>query len=162
MMRLINHLSNNHYKYIESFLLTILIYILGKSLKTVMEKIKYKLEFPIQSSPSLLFQYISTPSGMAEWYADNVNSRGELYTFMWSDSEEEAMLLSSRPDERVKFRWLEDEDESYYFEMRIQVDGVTNDVSLIITDFAEEDELEANKMLWENMIANLKQTLGSR
>src|SRR5699024_2690449 len=127
-----------------------------------MEKVKYKLEFPIQSSPSLLFQYISTPSVMAEWYADNVNSRGELYTFMWSGSEEQAQLLSSRPDERVKFRWVDEEDDSCFFEMRIQVDEVTNDVSLIITDFAEEDEVEENKMLWENMIANLKQTLGSR
>ena len=96
-----------------------------------MEKVKYKLEFPIQSSHSLLFQYISTPSGMAEWYADNVNSRGELYTFMWSGSEEQAQLLSSRPDERVKFRWVDEEDDSCFFEMRIQVDEVTNDVSLI-------------------------------
>lgn len=127
-----------------------------------MEKIKYKLEIPIQSSPSLLFQYISTPSGLTEWFADNVNSRGELYTFMWADSEEEAKLLSSRPDERVKFKWLEDEEEPYYFELRIQVDEVTNDVSIIITDFAEKDEVEESKMLWENMIANLKQTLGSR
>lgn len=127
-----------------------------------MKKIKYQLEFPIQSSPSLLFQYISTPSGMGEWYADNVNSRGELYTFMWSGSEEQALLLSSRTDERVKFRWLEEEDESYFFELRIQIDEVTSDVSLIITDFAEEDEVEGNKLLWENMVANLKQTLGSR
>src|SRR5690625_4165734 len=129
-----------------------------------MEKIKYQMEFPIQSSPSLLFQYISTPSGMGEWYADNVNSRGELFTFMWSGSEERARLLSSRMDERVKFRWLEDEevDEPYFFELRIQVDDVTNDVSLIVTDFAEEDEVEGNKLLWESMVENLKQTLGSR
>lgn len=127
-----------------------------------MEKVKYQMEFPIQSSPSLLFQYISTPSGMGEWYADNVNSRGELFTFMWSGSEEKAKLLSSRIDERVKFRWLEDENNPYFFELRIQVDGVTNDVSLIVTDFAEEDEVEGNKLLWESMIDNLKQTLGSR
>ncbi|HLS12571.1 MAG TPA: START-like domain-containing protein [Flavobacteriaceae bacterium] len=127
-----------------------------------MEKIKYQMEFPIQSSPSLLFQYISTPSGMGEWYADNVNSRGELFTFIWSGSEEKARLLSSRTDERVKFRWLEDDDEPYFFEMRIQVDGVTNDVSLIVTDFAEEDEVEGSKLLWESMVDNLKQTLGSR
>ena len=40
-------------------------------------KVKYELEFPIQSSPQLLYQYISTPSGLSEWYADNVNTRGE-------------------------------------------------------------------------------------
>lgn len=128
------------------------------------DKIKYELEFPIQASPSLLFQYISTPSGLSEWYADNVNSRGEKFTFIWDGSEEDAKLLLKKNGERVKFRWLEDEEEgnSYYFEIRIQVDEITKDVSIMLTDFAEEDELEESKMLWENMIASLKQVLGSR
>ena len=57
------------------------------------EKIKFELEFPIQVSPSLLYQYISTPSGLSEWFADNINSRGEVFTFIWGESEEEAKLL---------------------------------------------------------------------
>lgn len=126
------------------------------------EKVKYELEFPIQASPSLLYQYISTPSGMSEWFADNINSRGELYTFIWGESEEEAKLLTKKSGERIKMRWLDDEDTSYYFEMRIQVDEITKDVSLMITDFAEEDEIEESKMLWENMISDLKQVLGSK
>ena len=126
------------------------------------EKKKYELEFPIQASPSLLFQYISTPSGMSEWFADNINSRGEIFTFIWGESEEEAKLLTKKSGERIKMRWLDDEDTSYYFEMRIQVDEITKDVSLMITDFAEEDEIEESKMLWENMISDLKQVLGSK
>lgn len=125
------------------------------------DKIKYEMEFPIQVSPSLLYQYISTPSGLSEWYADNVNSRGEYYTFIWSQSEERARLLSKKSPERIKFRWDEDEDEEFYFELRIQVDEITKDVSLMVTDFAEEDEIEEGKMLWENMISNLKSILGS-
>lgn len=119
------------------------------------------MEVPIQVSPSLLYQYISTPSGLSEWYADNVNSRGEYYTFIWSGSEERAKLLSKKSPERIKFRWVEDEDEDFYFELRIQVDEITKDVSLMITDFAEDDEVEEGKMLWENMISNLKSILGS-
>ena len=65
-------------------------------------KIKYELEFPIHASPSLLYQYISTPSGLSEWFADNVNSRGEIFTFIWDDSEEKAKLVSKRSGERVK------------------------------------------------------------
>ncbi|UZO79589.1 START-like domain-containing protein [Aquimarina sp. ERC-38] len=127
------------------------------------DKIKYELEFVIQSSPQLLYQYISTPSGLSEWFADNVNSRGELFIFIWDDSEEEAKLLSKKSGERVKFRWVEDEEEGndYYFEIRIQVDEITKDVSLMVSDFAEEDETDESKMLWENMIGNLKQVLGS-
>lgn len=125
------------------------------------EKIKYEMEFPIQASPSLLFQYISTPSGLSEWYADNVNSRGEFFTFIWEGSEEKAKLLSKKTDERIKFRWVDDEDTPYFFELRIQVDDITKDVSLMITDFAEEDEIDEGKMLWDNMVSDLKQILGS-
>jgi len=126
------------------------------------DKIKYEMEFPIQASPSLLYQYISTPSGLSEWYADNVNSRGELFTFIWDGSEEKAKLVSKKNGERIKFRWIEDEDTPYFFEIRIQVDDITKDVSIMVTDFAEDDdEIAEGKMLWENMISNLKQILGS-
>ncbi|MDG1715365.1 START-like domain-containing protein [Lacinutrix sp.] len=125
------------------------------------EKVKYEMEFPIHASPSMLYQYISTPSGLSEWYADNVNSRGELFKFIWDGAEEQAKLLTKKSGERIKFRWLEDEGESYYFEIRIQVDEITKDVSIMITDFAEEDEIEEGKMLWENQISDLKQVLGS-
>lgn len=127
------------------------------------EKIKFEIEFPIHASPQLLYQYISTPSGLSEWFSDNVNSRGELFTFIWDDSEEQAKLLSKKNGERVKFRWIEDEEEGLltFFELRIQVDEITKDVSLMIVDFAYEDEIDEVKMLWENQVSSLKQVLGS-
>ena len=126
------------------------------------EKVRFDIEFPIHASPQLVYQYISTPSGLSEWFSDNVNSRGELFTFIWDDSEEQAKLLSKKSDERIKFRWVADEDDkSVFFEIKIQVDEITKDVSLIVTDFAEEDEVDEAKMLWENQISSLKQVLGS-
>ena len=126
------------------------------------EKVRFEIEFPIHASPQLVYQYISTPSGLSEWFSDNVNSRGELFTFIWNDSEEQAKLISKKSDERVKLRWLADEDDkSVFFEIKIQVDEITKDVSLIVTDFAEEDEVDEAKMLWDNQISSLKQVLGS-
>ena len=125
------------------------------------DKIKYEMEFPIQASPSLLYQYISTPSGLSEWYADNVNSRGEMFTFIWNGAEEKAKLVSKKNGERVKFKWIDDEDTPYFYEIRIQVDDITKDVSIMVTDFAAEDEIDEGKMLWENMISDLKSILGS-
>ncbi|VXC36827.1 conserved hypothetical protein [Flavobacterium sp. 9AF] len=126
-------------------------------------KLKYELEFPIHASPSLLYQYISTPSGLSEWFADNVNSRGELFTFIWDDSEEKAKLIAKRTGERVKFRWLDEEgsDTDYFFEMKIMEDEITKDVSLVVVDFSEEDELQESKLLWENQVSDLKHVLGS-
>ncbi|WP_178988638.1 START-like domain-containing protein [Winogradskyella schleiferi] len=128
------------------------------------DKEKYEMEFVIQASPALIYTYISTPSGLSEWFADNVNSRGELFTFIWDGSEEQAKLLSKKTGERIKFRWVSDDEDgsAYYFEIRIQVDEITKDVSLMITDFAEEDEIDEGKMLWTNQIGSLKQVLGSR
>jgi uncharacterized protein YndB with AHSA1/START domain len=124
-------------------------------------KIKFEIEFSIHASTSLLYQYISTASGLAEWFADNVNSRGEIFTFIWDDNEEKAKLLSKKTGERVKFRWLADEETSYFFEMKIVEDEITKDVSIVVTDFAEEDEVEESKMLWENMIQELKHLIGA-
>ena len=124
------------------------------------DKIKFEIEFVIQSSPQMLYQYLATPSGLSEWFADNVNSRGEKFTFIWDGAEEEAKLLKRKTDEFVRFAWEEAEDDSY-FEMKIIVDEITKDVSLFITDFAEDDEVEESKMLWTNQVSDLKQVLGS-
>ena len=95
--------------------------------------------------------------------ADNVNSRGERFTFIWDDSEETALLLQKKNNDKVKFQWQNDEEDDgeYYFEFKIQVDEITKDVSLIVTDFAEEDELEESKMLWDNLVSDLKQVIGA-
>lgn len=128
-----------------------------------MSKIQFEIEFVIQASPQLLYQHMHTPSGLSEWFADNVNARTEKYTFFWDDSEEEALLLKKKANEFVRFRWLNDEEDQddCYFEMRIVVDEITKDVSVVVTDFADDDEVEETKMLWESQIGDLKQVLGS-
>ena len=126
------------------------------------DRIKFEMEFPIKVSQKLLFQYISTPSGLSEWFADNVNSRGEIFIFIWDDSEESAKLIRKINNEKIQFQWLDDEETDYYFELRIQFDEITKDVSLIVTDYAEnEDEVEESKLLWTNQISDLKKVLGS-
>jgi len=126
-------------------------------------KVRYEIEFPINSSPQLLYQYISTPSGLSEWFADNVNSRGEFFTFIWNDSQEKARLASKKSGEKVKFRWVDEnnKDTEYFFELNILEDELTKDVSLMVVDFAEEDEVDEAKLLWENQISDLKHVIGS-
>ena len=127
-----------------------------------MSKVKFELEFPIHASPSMLFNSLATPSGLEEWFADRVNSRGKLITFIWDDSEEEAKILSKKNNERIKFKWEESEDDESYFEFRIEVDPLTKDVVVIVTDFADDDEaVEEAKMLWESQIESLKNSIGA-
>ena len=124
------------------------------------DKVKYELEFVVKSSASLLYKYLATPSGLSEWFADNVNSRGEIFTFIWDDTEEQAKLVTKKVNQFIKFKWLEDESKETYFEFRIQIDDITKDVALLITDFAEEDELEEARLLWESQVDDLHGVLG--
>lgn len=127
-----------------------------------MEKVKFELEIPIHASPNMLYQYISSPSNLQEWFADKVNSRGKIFSFIWDGAEEKAELITKKSDDRIRWKWLESEDDDSYFEIKIQVDPLTNDVSLIVTDFADdEDEIEESKQLWENQIDELKHTIGA-
>ena len=86
----------------------------------------------------------------------------EIFIFIWDGSEEKAKLLQKTNGEKIKFQWIDDEATNYFFELRIQFDEITKDVSLIVTDFAEDDdEVEESKLLWTNHISDLKMVLGS-
>ena len=121
----------------------------------------FQIEFPIRSSLRILYNQISTPSGLSEWFADNVNLNGKNYTFFCDGDEQEAQLLSKKNNQSIKFRWT-DEPKDTFFELKIVIDDITQDISLIITDFAEdeEDEEEA-KLLWNKQIEKLRQSIGS-
>ena len=122
--------------------------------------IKYELEFQIRSSVNILFGCLSTPSGLSEWFADDVNCNRDLYTFIWGDSEQQAKLMTMSNNYFVKFRWI-DFPENTFFEFRIEVDEITNDVTLKVIDFADEDEVEEGKDLWISQVNTLMKNLGS-
>ena len=85
----------------------------------------------------------------------------KLLLFFGDDSQEQATIISKKNGEKARYKWIESGDDESYFEFRIQVDEITKDVSLMVTDFAEEDEVEESKMLWENQIDELKHRIGA-
>lgn len=125
--------------------------------------VKYELEFIINTSTKVLYNLMSTPSGLSEWFADDVNIRDNVFTFIWDGSEEKARLISKKKGEYVKFQWLEHEEEGEdtYFELRIRIDDLTKEVALIVTDYAEDDEVEEAQLLWENQVNELMHVLGA-
>ncbi|MDZ4839961.1 MAG: START-like domain-containing protein [Bacteroidota bacterium] len=120
---------------------------------------KYTMEFVINSSPEFLYTYISTPTGLSAWFADDVNLDAETMTFFWEGSQETARLLSNRTNSMVKFQWVE-RDESEYFLFQIHQDELTGDTSLFVTDFEEEDEIDEAKMIYTVAVDRLRDTIG--
>ena len=126
-----------------------------------MSLIKYSIEYPIKTSISILYKRLTTPSGLSEWFADNVNIKNDVLTFYWDGSEEDAIILKMKKHEFIRFQWVDDEGEEKYFEFFIQVHNMTKDISLIVTDFADdEQEKEDGIQLWDKQIDNLKNAIG--
>lgn len=135
--------------------------ILQEMIYSMSEKTKIHLEYIINCSPKVLYNRLSTAAGLAEWFAENVTVKGKKYTFTWEGLEQHAEKTLHKENQLVRFNWIDDEDEDSYFEFKITQDELTNDVSLIVIDFAEEDEIDETKNLWDTQISDLKHILGS-
>lgn len=119
-----------------------------------------RLEFFLKTSPAVLFSRISTASGLAEWFADNVKVDGKILTFIWGSTEQQARILTMIPNESIRFRWLDMEPFSE-FGFNIMQDELTGDVALIVIDNADEEDAEDSSKLWCTQVAKLKHMIGS-
>jgi uncharacterized protein YndB with AHSA1/START domain len=118
------------------------------------------IEFPIKASPALLFNYISTPSGLSQWFCNDVDIRNNTYKFKWDGEETSAELLKKVNNKSMKFKWMNTEKEEF-LEFDINVDELTDDVALVITDYAEEGDEKNTIQLWESQVHDLKSCIGA-
>ncbi len=128
-----------------------------------MTRKKITLEYILHTSPSVLYPRLATPSGLCDWFADDVDLQDKLFTFKWGkDSEQKALLLSKRQNHHARYIWEEDHQANLdtYFEFKIDKDELTSELALIITDFVEEDEIEEQEELWTTQVEKLKHNLG--
>jgi len=122
---------------------------------------RFELEYIVHSSAQILFEFLTSPSGLSEWFCDDVNIRNGIYSFKWEENEQQARVVKLIEDKQVRFQWVDKTDNSY-FEFRIEKDDLTNDISLLVVDFAETtEECASSTLLWNSQIAKLLHVLGS-
>lgn len=119
----------------------------------------YTLEYPIRCSPTILYEFLSTSSGLQEWFADKVDDQDGIFYFSWSGSEETADVVEQEEDKFIRFHWSH-APKGEYFEFRIEKSEVTNQTILVINDFAEKREIKDQSMLWDHQVKDLFQRLG--
>ena len=125
-----------------------------------MERVSFNMEFIFRASPAILYKFLTTPSCLIRWFCDAVEIQDDVFIFNWQGYEEEAELIDDIEEERLRFRWLDAENESEYFEYRIYKSDVTGETILEITDFADKDEVQEQKDLWQNQIEKLRKETG--
>ncbi len=124
------------------------------------KRVEYTLEYPVRCSPGILYEFLSTPAGLQEWFADRVDLRDHTFSFSWNGTTEKAELLEKGDDEFVKFRWTAS-PKGEFFEFRIQISEVTSETILLIRDFAEKKEVADQSLLWDYQVKDLLHRIGS-
>ena len=125
-----------------------------------MSKQLYTLEYPVRCSPSILFEFLSTPAGLQEWFADKVDERDNVFFFSWNGSSQRAEVLESQEEKFIRFHWL-DAPKEEYFEFSIEKSEITNQTILVVKDFAEKREVKDQSMLWNYQVKDLFHRIGS-
>lgn len=122
---------------------------------------KIELEYIFSSSVKVLFSRLSTAAGLSEWFADDVFQKGDQFIFIWNGMEHPATLVELKPNSLVRFQWDDAEEEEEYFGFDIHVEPLTGDVALIVTDYADEDEIADSTELWNKQMDILHRNLGA-
>lgn len=126
-----------------------------------MKKIKFTLEYQLNcSSPSVIWNSIGKPLGLAEWFSDGVTVKGNEYTFLWEDFEQTAILIQQKTNSFIRFQWIDDIDTDCYFEIKLIKTELSNNLALVITDFAEKQEIDDLKMLLNKQVEILRRKKG--
>ena len=120
----------------------------------------FSLEFKVRCSPTILYEFLSTPAGLQEWFADGVDQRESTFYFNWNGSVDTAEMIENFENQYVRYRWDYAPKEEF-FEFRIEQSPLTGDTMFKITDFAEKADLKDQERLWNSQVADLKHRIGS-
>jgi uncharacterized protein YndB with AHSA1/START domain len=125
-----------------------------------MKRSKVEMEFILRASPTLIYQFVTTPACMIRWYCDEVEINEDLFSFVWNGNIEDAEMVDDIEDERVRYKWLDADNEKEYFEFRTYRSDVTQETILEITDYCDLGDEKSTKDWWTQKVNILKQECG--
>jgi uncharacterized protein YndB with AHSA1/START domain len=124
------------------------------------KKVLYTLEYPVRCSPGILYEFLSTPAGLQEWFADKVDEKDGVFSFSWNGAPDRADVLEREQDKFIRFHWQHAPKEEF-FEFAIEKSEITNQTILVVKDFADKKEIKDQSQLWEYQIKDLFHRLGN-
>jgi uncharacterized protein YndB with AHSA1/START domain len=130
-----------------------------------MVKNKFVSDYQINASKKIVFHYLSTASGLEEWFADEVRiDEDKNYIFHFDGEDHFARLATMRLNSHVKFEFfdpknVETQDHSY-IEFKLDENELTQSLFLKVTDYSSDYQEEELSAIWDSMIAKLKEIIG--
>lgn len=121
---------------------------------------KIELEFIFRASPAIVYSFLTAPATLVRWFCDEVDIQDDIYTFSWEGAEEQAEMIDDIEEERVRFKWLDADDEEEYLEFRMYKSTITNETIVEITDFCDDDEVDEVSDLWNTQMSKMRVECG--
>lgn len=125
----------------------------------MVSKHTYEEEFPFKASPKLLYNFISSPGGLQQWFAQNVViDRDQNYVLTW-DERPHVATVTKKINKSTRFEFHGDEEGNVleFTLLQAELDGST---FLKVTDTSDNDDEEDLQELWEELIFKLKELVG--
>ena len=130
-------------------------------------KQRLNIEYPLRTkSPNIVWEQISTAHGLERWLADHIEElEDDVISLTWGEvwTEHhtlEAKILERQKNNLIRLQWVNEDDPEAYWEMRIGKSDLTHYLTLFITDFAEDDDADGLKILWESNLDRLHRASG--
>jgi uncharacterized protein YndB with AHSA1/START domain len=124
------------------------------------KRVMYKTEFIFRASPTIVYQFLSSPACLVRWFCDEVDISANVYTFSWDGEEQVATLIEDWEDELLRFEWEDAPSPSEYLEFTIVKSPITEETVLTITDFCDANEVKEAQKLWDSQIAQMRVETG--
>ena len=120
----------------------------------------YKIEYIFRASPTIVYQFLTTPACLVRWFCDEVDISGNVYTFYWDGDEQRAVLIEDWEDELLRFEWEDAPMPNEYLEFRITKSPITEETVLVITDFCDANDIKGAHKLWDSQISQMRVETG--
>ena len=133
-----------------------------------MVKNKFVADFQINTSRKIIYPYLSTASGLSQWFADDVTiNEDKVYNFVYDGEDHFARAVIMRSNHNVKFEFFdpqlavdEEENDRSYIEFRLDENELTQTFFLRVIDYSDAYSDEEQESIWEGLIGALKEIIG--
>ncbi len=133
-----------------------------------MAKNCFENEYEINASQRILYPYLNTPGGLAQWFADDVTiDYDKNYHFHMDGEVHKAKMTVTRREQFVRFEYLPENGHDNangnidYVEFNLEKNDFTDSTFLRVKDCSwEENDADEISEIWDSLVGNLRELVG--
>jgi uncharacterized protein YndB with AHSA1/START domain len=131
-----------------------------------MPKNQFVADYQLNASKKIVYAYLSTASGLQEWFADVVRiDEDKNYIFNFDQEDHFAKQTTLKANLHIRWDFFDPKNvgmaKESFIEFKLDETELTHSLFLKVIDqsnFYSFDELDG---IWEGLISKLKQTIGA-